>query len=169
MQAVNTQQWETVILNKKNNDTHTPKPKPQINHIDAKLNAIGSSELPSDIQNKMGWPSFHGIYMNLFINGLYWGMYDLHERPDEDFMEEYLDADKEEFDIIKHNPNTIVAGTNAAYLEMLEVARKGVIGYVGFKNIQKYLDLPAFIDYMILNFYLGNFDWVHQNYYAATE
>lgn len=52
MQAVNTQQWETVILNKKNNDTHTPKPKPQINHIDAKLNAIDSSELPSDIQNK---------------------------------------------------------------------------------------------------------------------
>jgi hypothetical protein len=126
-------------------------------------------QLASDMQNKMGWPSFHGIYVNLFINGLYWGIYDLHERPDEDFMEEYLDADKEGFDIIKHNPNTIVAGSNKAYLEMLELARKGLSTPESFKNIQKHLDLPAFIDYMILNFYLGNYDWAHQNYYAARN
>ena len=126
-------------------------------------------QLASDMQNKMGWPSFHGIYVNLFINGLYWGIYDLHERPDEDFLAEYLDADKEEFDIIKHNSKTIVAGSNAAYLEMLELARKGLSTPESFKNIQKYLDLPAFIDYMLLNFYLGNYDWAHQNYYAARN
>ncbi len=126
-------------------------------------------QLASDMQNKMGWPSFHGIYVNLFINGLYWGIYDLHERPDEDFLEEYLDAGKEEFDIIKHNPNTIVQGSNAAYIEMLELARKGLSTQESFTKIQKYLDLPAFIDYMILNFYLGNYDWAHQNYYAARN
>jgi hypothetical protein len=126
-------------------------------------------QLASDMQNKMGWPSFHGIYVNLFINGLYWGMYDLHERPDEAFLSEYLDAPKEDFDIIKHNPNNVVQGSNSAYLEMLELARKGLSTSEALKNIQKYLDLPAFIDYMILNFYLGNFDWAHQNYYAARN
>ena len=126
-------------------------------------------QLASDMQNKMGWPSFHGIYVNLFINGLYWGMYDLHERPDEDFMAEYLDANPEDFDIIKHNPNTVVQGTNASYIEMLSVARNGLSTPERLKNFQKYIDLPAFIDYMILNFYLGNYDWAHQNYYAATN
>lgn len=126
-------------------------------------------QLASDMQNKMGWNSFHGKYVNLFINGLYWGMYDLHERPDEDFMEEYLDAPKEEFDIIKHNPNTVVHGSNVSYLELLETARKGLSTAEALKNIQKFLDLPAFIDYMILNFYLGNYDWAHQNYYAARN
>ncbi len=126
-------------------------------------------QLASDMQNKMGWPSFHGIYVNLFINGLYWGMYDLHERPDEAFLAEYLDASREDFDIIKHNPNNVVQGSNSAYLEMLELARKGLSSPEALKNIQKYLDLPAFIDYMILNFYLGNFDWAHQNYYAARN
>jgi hypothetical protein len=126
-------------------------------------------QLASDMQNKMGWNSFHGIYVNLFINGLYWGMYDLHERPDEDFMEEYLDSPKEEFDIIKHNPNTVVHGSNVSYFQMLETARKGLSTPEGLKNIQKFLDLPAFIDYMILNFYLGNFDWAHQNFYAARN
>ena len=126
-------------------------------------------QLASDLQNKMGWPSFHGIYVNLFINGLYWGMYDLHERPDEAFLAEYLDASREDFDIIKHNPNNVVQGSNSAYLEMLDFARKGLSTPEALKNIQKYLDLPAFIDYMILNFYLGNFDWAHQNYYAARN
>jgi hypothetical protein len=126
-------------------------------------------QLASDMQNKMGWPSFHGIYVNLYINGLYWGMYDLHERPDDAFLAEYLDASREDFDIIKHNPNNIVQGSNVAYNEMLGLARKGLSTPDALKNIQKYLDLPAFIDYMILNFYLGNFDWAHQNYYAARN
>jgi hypothetical protein len=121
------------------------------------------------MQNKMGWNSFHGIYVNLFINGLYWGIYDLHERPDEDFLEEYLDAPKEDFDIIKHNPDDVVNGSNVAYLEMLELALKGLGTQQALKSIQQYLDLPAFVDYMILNFYLGNYDWAHQNYYAARN
>ena len=126
-------------------------------------------QLASDMQNNMGWLSFHGKYVNLFINGLYWGIYDLHERPDDAFMAEYYEAEREDFDIIKHNPNTIVSGSNASYKEMLKVARNGLSTTVGLKNIQKYLDLPAFIDYMILNFYLGNYDWAHQNYYAARN
>ena len=126
-------------------------------------------QLASDMQNNMGWLSFHGRYVNLFINGLYWGVYDLHERPDDAFMAEYLDAEREDFDIIKHNPNTIVSGSNTAYKQMLEIARQGLNTPQGFKNIQQYLDIPAFIDYMILNFYLGNYDWAHQNYYAARN
>ncbi len=126
-------------------------------------------QLASDMQNNMGGLSFHGRYVNLFINGLYWGIYDLHERPDDAFMAEYLEAEREDFDIIKHNPKTVVAGSNAFYLEMLDVAREGLAATPQFKKIQKYLDLPAFIDYMILNFYLGNYDWAHQNYYAARN
>jgi hypothetical protein len=126
-------------------------------------------QLCSDLQNAMGGISFHGIYVNLFINGLYWGIYDVHERPDEDFMEQYFEYDKTDFDIIKHNPSTIVSGSNESYLELLEQARKGFSTSESLIEIQKYLDLPAFIDYMILNFYLGNYDWAHQNYYAASN
>ncbi|HCE57042.1 MAG TPA: hypothetical protein DER09_04385 [Prolixibacteraceae bacterium] len=126
-------------------------------------------QLASDMQNKMGWPSFHGMYAHLFINGLYWGMFDLHERPDEEFLAGYLFAEPEDFDIIKHNPETIVQGSNTTYLEMLAFARKGLSTPAALKTMEQYLDLPAFIDYMILNFYLGNFDWAHQNYYAARN
>ncbi|MBN1116930.1 MAG: CotH kinase family protein [Bacteroidales bacterium] len=126
-------------------------------------------QLCSDMQNAMGGLSFHGIYVNLYINGLYWGIYDLHERPDEEFMAEYYDAEDTDFDVIKHNPSTIVAGSNDSYLELLKKARAGFPTYESLEEIKKYLDLPAFINYMILNFYLGNFDWAHQNYYAVIN
>ncbi|MFC0876313.1 CotH kinase family protein [Saccharicrinis sp. FJH2] len=126
-------------------------------------------QLASDIQNQMGGLSFHGIYVNVYINGLYWGIYDLHERPDEDFMAEYYDARTEDFDIIKHNPNTVVAGSNVSYLNLLKEARKGFTDNTPLDEIKKLLDLPKFIDYMILNFYLGNYDWAHQNFYAAVN
>lgn len=126
-------------------------------------------QLAADMHKDMGQLSFHGMYVHLFINGLYWGMYDLHERPDDAFMSEYMDAEREEFEILKHNKNNVVQGTNEFYLEMLEVAREGLSTAEGLEAIQKYLDLPAFIDYMALNFYLGNFDWAHQNWYAARN
>lgn len=126
-------------------------------------------QLASDLQNKMGWLSFHGRFVHLFLNGLYWGLYDLHERPDDAFLAEYLDAKREDFDIIKHSPRRIVQGSNDSYLNMLKVARSGLTSEKKLKAIQKYLDLPAFIDYMILNFYLGNYDWAHHNYYAARN
>jgi hypothetical protein len=84
-------------------------------------------------------------------------------------MAQYLDGAREDFDVIKHNPNTVVSGSNASYIDLLNAARMGFKAPERLKNIQYHLDLPAFIDYMLLNFYLGNFDWAHQNYYAAVN
>ena len=126
-------------------------------------------QLCSDFQNAMGHYSFHGFYVHLYINGLYWGIYDIHERPDERFMEEYYDTEAPFFDVIKHNYKTVVAGSNDSYLALLSLARAGLTSSSSLEAIQEYLDLPAFIDYMVLNYYLGNFDWAHQNYYAARN
>ncbi len=126
-------------------------------------------QLTSDLHNAMGGLSFHGIFVHLFINGLYWGLYDFHERPDDAFLAEYLNVERKDFDIIKHRPKNIVQGSNKHYLEMLEVARKGLSSDKELDLIQEYLNLPDFIDYMILNFYLGNNDWAHHNYYAARN
>ncbi|MFB6318893.1 CotH kinase family protein [Saccharicrinis sp. FJH54] len=138
-------------------------------NLQRKTSLYFRDQLASDLQNEMGGLSFHGIYVNVYINGLYWGIYDLHERPDEDFMAEYYDAQTEDFDIVKHNPNTVVAGSNTSYLNLLKEARKGFTENTSLDEIKKLLDLPRFIDYMILNFYLGNYDWAHQNYYAAVN
>ena len=126
-------------------------------------------QLTSDIYNKMDRLSFHGRYFNLFINGIFWGIYNIHERPDDAFLSEYYESDRLNFDVLKHNPENVVSGSNGFYQTMLQVARNGFADNPGFENFKRYVDIPAFIDYMILNFYLGNFDWAHQNYYVALD
>ncbi len=126
-------------------------------------------QLTSDLYSEMGRLSVHGKYFHLYLNGLYWGIYNLHERPDDAFLSEYLDVPREDFDVIKHNPYEIVSGTNQYYLSMLKVARMGFSTTESLETFNRYVNLPAFIDYMLLNFYLGNYDWAHQNFYAAKN
>ncbi|HWB05761.1 MAG TPA: LamG-like jellyroll fold domain-containing protein [Verrucomicrobiales bacterium] len=49
----------------------------------------------------MGQPSTRTRYCHLFLNGLYWGIFDIHERADNSFGETYLGGDKDDYDGIK--------------------------------------------------------------------
>ena len=59
-----------------------------------------------DLQNAMaGGYAPHGRKVHLYINGLYWGLYWIHERPDESFAAAYSGGKKDDYDTIKHNPD----------------------------------------------------------------
>jgi hypothetical protein len=72
----------------------------------------------SDLQNlASGKGAPHGEYVHLYLNGMYWGLYNLHERPDDSFAAAYYGGDKDDYDVIKHaNQDVIVHyyGGNAA-------------------------------------------------------
>ena len=40
----------------------------------------------------LGQPAGHGRYLNVYINGVYWGVYNVVERPDASFAETYFDG-----------------------------------------------------------------------------
>ena len=52
-------------------------------------------------QLAMGSASAHGNYMHLYINGVYWGLYDPSERPDASFAASYYGGDKSQYDAIR--------------------------------------------------------------------
>ena len=49
----------------------------------------------------MGEPASHGNYVQLYVNGLYWGLYNPTERPDTSFAAAYLGGDKDNWDAIE--------------------------------------------------------------------
>ncbi len=53
------------------------------------------------IQRETGNLSTSFRYVQLFINGLYWGLYDLSERPDEAFVADHLGVDVKDIDLIR--------------------------------------------------------------------
>jgi len=120
-----------------------------------------------DIHNAMGGFSPHGRHVHLYLNGLYWGLYWLHERPDEHFAAAYFGGEDEDYDVLKHNQGQVINGSGSNYNSMFNLANSGLRADRQYESIQQYLDVPNLIDYLITNYYVGNTDWAHQNWYAT--
>ena len=118
-------------------------------------------------QLAMGRPSIHGTYVHLYVNGVYWGLYNPVERPAADFAASYNGGEKEQYDAL--NSSEPVDGTKDAWNTMMGIANGGLSSSAAYANIRQYLDVDNLIDYMIVNFYGGNIDWDDHNWYAARK
>jgi hypothetical protein len=49
------------------------------------------------LQLDMGHSAPRGLFVHLYLNGLYWGLYNLCERPNEDFSASYFGGEPEEW------------------------------------------------------------------------
>ena len=125
------------------------------------------------MQRKMGHTSVNALYVHLFLNGMYWGLYKIAERVDGQFGKDHLGGKKSDIDVIKieeDGGNHIEAaeGTLDAWEEMLETAADAADAQ-SYAKLDTLLDIDAFIDYMLINQYAGNTDWDHHNWYALRR
>ncbi|MBI2949469.1 MAG: lamin tail domain-containing protein [Verrucomicrobia bacterium] len=117
-----------------------------------------------DTMRAMGGLASHNRYVHLFLNGLYWGIYDPSERPDGAFAASYLGGEKEQYDVV--NEGAVVDGSMAAYNTMRAISN--LADPAAYTRMQQYLDLTQFIDYMLLHFYIGHQDWgQNKNWYTV--
>ena len=99
----------------------------------------------------------------LFINGEYWGIYYVEEKPDERFLKDHLDVDIDQINLIKEW-NTTDYGSpvnyNALYawMEQSNLADESQYAYV-----EDHIDIPNFIDYFIFEMFVENLDWPATN------
>ena len=129
----------------------------------------------ADLQLATGGYSHHNNFAHIYINGLYWGMYGIHERTDESFAASYFGGDREDYDVIKaHSPGLfpiVINGSTDNYIAMRNVALSslGLGTDQQYQLLQTYLDVPDLIDYMLVNYYVGNNDWGDNNFYASRS
>ncbi len=120
-----------------------------------------------DTQNAMGGYGPHGTYAHVYLNGLYWGLYNIGEKGDASYAASYLGGDKEEYDAFNSDEN--IDGNTAAWGAMFSIAGAGITNDAAYTNLSQYLNIPNFIDYMLMNFYAANTDWPHHNWNAARR
>ncbi|MBI1840128.1 MAG: CotH kinase family protein [Verrucomicrobia bacterium] len=123
-------------------------------------------------QIDMGRPGVHTGYAHLFLNGLYWGLYRLSERPNDGYASDYFGGKKSDYDVLKHLDFAqleVVDGDRLAWDAMYQIASLGLADPTRYAAIQDYLDLDEFADYMIVNMHLGNGDWPQKNWYALRK
>lgn len=129
-----------------------------------------------DTQRDMGHPSSRSIYVHLYINGIYWGIYAPSERMDSEFGESYMGGDKDDYDVIK-DYTEVSDGNITAWNRMMQMANAGLSSNDAYQRIQgnnpdgtpnpdlqAYVNVVNLADYMIINFFGGNSDWDHHNW-----
>ena len=119
-----------------------------------------------DIQLEMGHPSPRGRYVHLYLNGLYWGLYNITERPDEDWGATYFGGEPEDYDVIKNR--AVTAGSAAGWNELQALATGGVSD-AEYDRAGQLADLANLADHMLENIWFGNTDWDHNNSVAVRR
>lgn len=108
----------------------------------------------------------HGLFVHLYLNGLYWGLYNVVERPDASFAASYYGGDKSEWYAVSHSGP--VSGDDSRFQALLQLAEDGDLNDPErYQAVKTLLDVTAFCDYIILNWYAGNEDWPHNNWYVV--
>lgn len=118
-------------------------------------------------QRDSGQLTAHSFFVHLYLNGLYWGLYSLVERPDASFAAEYLGGDKENYDAIKTHEE-VVDGNIDAYRELDLLRGTNLATPQGYAAMREYLHVENMIDYMIVNMFAPSTDWPG-NYYMVRE
>jgi len=128
-----------------------------------------------DIQGKMDQEYTKSRYYHLYLNGLYWGLYQTQERPEATFAAAYMGGDRDDYDVVKRagETDTIEAtdGNLDAWREVWDMCQKGFTYNVDYykiqglnesgvrdPNLKVLVDIDNLIDYMNLIFYTGNYD-----------
>ena len=101
----------------------------------------------------------------LFLNGEYWGMYELMEKTNSLFFELHYGIPAQNLVILKENE--IEEGPQEECDKYLEIAEQySLIDLSNDKNyieIEKYFDIDSFIENYAVGLYLGTWDWPLQN------
>ena len=105
----------------------------------------------------------------LYINGMYWGIYNLREKFNKAYLHQHHQA--EQVDILERN-SRLISGKKEDYLRLLNFIReKDLRNDSVWAWIESQVDLDNFIDYYCAQIYFANTDWPGNNikYWKSKE
>ena len=118
----------------------------------------------------MGWIAPHGSFVHLYLNGLYWGLYNLTERPDSKFFASYFGGDEDtDYDVITADDFEYLPEADPGDLKAFDsvfalVTGEGDVSDATYEKLSGMVDMTNLVDYVMLTQYIGKTDWPHHNW-----
>ena len=117
-----------------------------------------------DTNLAMGNIEAHATFVHLYLNGLYWGLYNPFERPDSQFAVRYLGGCDKDYDAMNHNnlstlhaaPEEAVDGDVTRYNAMLDHIRTGFATKEAFEELERQVDLDSLFDMLLIQQYTAD-------------
>ena len=131
----------------------------------------------TETHRDMGAHAVLSNWVHLYLNGMYWGVYNTHERPDAAFAKLHLGGDEADYDIFKQRPRgqangsppELVNGDRVAWESFMALMSEDPTDPAVYQQMLSFIDRDQFIDYILLNLWGGNRDWPHNNWYAIRH
>ena len=101
----------------------------------------------------------------LYVNGQYWGVYEVRERVDTDYTDFYYNQPEEKVDMLRvWGGMNIDAGSDTAWYNLRDfVVNNNMAIPANYQHVVDRLDIGSFIDYFIYNQFLVNTDVFNWN------
>jgi hypothetical protein len=123
----------------------------------------------------LGYVASRNQHVHLYINGLYWGIYNPIERLDTSFFANHLGGLEKDWDIVKDRAGDGTAelqdGTAADWTNLIAQVNLGINSESAFQAVAAQVDLDNLIDYMLLHALAEANDWLQDsnphNWYGA--
>lgn len=98
-----------------------------------------------------------------YLNGEYWGMYNIREKTNEHFLASKHGLDPDEITILESN-NEVVQGDNEEYTELLAYVENTDLSIdENFDYVEEQVDLANYLVYQVTQIYINNSDWPVHN------
>ncbi len=134
-----------------------------------------------DLQLAMGQGSSHGTFAHLYLNGIYWGLYNLCERNDSQFNALHFGGREEEYDVMADFAE-LKQGDAASWNRLMTLASADLSVPVNYQRLlgrnadgtrnpalEVMVDIDNLIDYMLLHIFITADDWPNHNWWAARR
>ncbi len=100
----------------------------------------------------------------LFLNGEYWGIYFLQEKPDEQFLQYHWNVQANEVHLVRDWAGHTKQGFDTAFTALMSWLQTADLSDERtYQRVTKEVDIESFIDYVILETFIGNRDWPANN------
>ena len=100
----------------------------------------------------------------LYLNGEYWGIYYIHERPDERYLEDHFDVNIDDVNIMSNWYNHVDHGTSENFIALHQwVTTADLTNPDDYAYFGSRIDIDNFIDYQIFEMFSENLDWPTNN------
>ena len=150
---------------------------------DSHASTMNRDVFSRDLQRAMGRPYTRSRYYHLYLNGVYWGLYQSQERVSAEYGQTYFGGAEADYDVIKVDRSDQAAieatdGTLEAWRRVWQLCEQGFEGDASYGMLEGrdaeqrplatlpvLVDVDNLIDFMLVIFYTGNFDGPTSKYF----
>ena len=98
-----------------------------------------------------------------YINGEYWGMYNLREKINEHMLASKHNINADEVTLLTNNAEEL-EGSNQEYIDLISyISNTDLSNYANFEYVNEQVDIKEYILYQTANIFFNNTDWPGNN------